>query len=116
MVVLLILGLAYRLCFQNTEWDTVVNTTQCQSIELMVLANILNEHQDILNSNTDNSTIDLTVLFDIREVESISEEVNELTNVSTGIVLNDIVTTNDIISSFIRYVATYIIIWKLFTL
>ena len=104
------LGLAYRLCFQNTEWDIVINITQCQSIELIMLNNILNEHQEILDSNTNNNTRDLTVLFDVTEVKSVSKEVNDLTNISNGIVPNDIVTTNNIVNSLIRYVTTYVII------
>ena len=75
----------------------------------MALNNILNEQLDILNNNTNNITRDLTVLFDIREVESISEEVNDLTNVSTGIVPNDIGATNSIVNSLIRCVTNYAI-------
>jgi len=96
------LGLAYRTCFQNAEWDIVINITQCQSIELTVLNSIINENQDVLNNNTNNNTRDLTILFDITEVEAVSVDVSDLTNVSTGIVPNDIVITNDIVSSLIR--------------
>ena len=98
-----ILGLAYRFCSQNNEWDTVINITQCQSIELLALNDILNENLDILNNNTNNNTRDLTIVFDITEVESISRDVTDLTNVSTGIVPNDINETNRIVSSLIRY-------------
>ena len=70
----------------------------------MELNRILNENQDILDSNTNNDTRDLTVLFDIKEVEAVSVEVSNLTNVSTAIVLNDINTTNNIVDSLIRYV------------
>ena len=83
-------------------WDRFINVTLCQSIELMVLNNIINENQNILNSNTNNDTRDLTVLFDIREVEAVSEDVSDLTNVSTAIVPNDINTTNNIVDSLIR--------------
>lgn len=95
-------GLAYRLCLQNGEWDTVINVTDCESIELMELNNILNENLDILNNNTNNNT----VLFDIKEVESVSRNVSNLTDVSTAIVPNDINATNVIINSLIRYVIT----------
>ena len=74
-----------------------------------MLNNFLNEHQEILDSNTDNNTRDLTVLFDVTEVESVSKEVNDLTNISNGIVPNDIVTTNNIVNSLIRYVTPYVI-------
>ena len=71
----------------------------------MVLNNILNENQDILDSNTNNDTRDLTVMFDIREVEAVSMDVSNLTNVSNAIVPNDINTTNNIVDSLIRYVS-----------
>ena len=83
-------------------WDTFINVTLCQSIELMVLNNIINENQNILNSNTNNNTRDLTVLFDIREVEAVSVDVSDLTNVSTAIVPNDMNTINNIVDSLIR--------------
>ena len=98
------IGLARRVCFENSVWDTFVNVTLCQSIELMVLNNIIKENQNILNSNTNNDTRDLTVLFDIREVEAVSADVSDLTNVSTAIVLNDINITNSFIDSLIRYI------------
>ena len=104
------LGLARRVCFQNAVWDTFINVTQCQSIELMVLNNILGESQDILNSNINNDTRDLTILFDIREVEAVSVDVSDLTNVSTAIVPNDINTTNNIVDTLIRYVRMYILV------
>ena len=85
----------------------MINVTQCQSIELMTLNDILDENLDILNDNTNNNTRDLSITFDITEVESISRDVNGLTNVSTGIVPNDINTTNNIVSSLIRYVHHY---------
>lgn len=80
----------------------MINVTQCQSIELMALNDVLNDNLDILNDNTDNSTRDLTIIFDITEVELISRDVNDLTDVSTGIVPNDINETNSIVSSLIR--------------
>ena len=83
-------------------WDTFINITLCQSIELMVLNNIISENQNILNSNTNNDARDLTVLFDIREVEAVSADVSDLTNVSTAIVPNDMNTTNNIVDSLIR--------------
>ena len=87
----------------------MINVTQCQSIELMALNDVLNENLDILNDNTNNSTRDLTIMFDITEVELISRDVNSLTDVSTGIVPNDINETNSIVSSLIRWLCIYII-------
>ena len=96
------IGLAHRLCYENAVWDMFINVTLCQSIELMVLNTILDESRAILDSNTNNDTRNLTVLFDITEVEAVSIEVADLTNVSTAIVPNDINTTNDIVESLIR--------------
>ena len=84
----------------------MINVTQCQSVELTTLNDILNENLDILNNNTDNDTRDLTVMFDIVEIELISRDVTDFTNVSTAIVPNDIDATNDIVNSMIRYVST----------
>ena len=82
----------------------VINITQCQSVELIALNDVLDENLDILNNNINNNKRDLTILFDIKEVELISRDVTDLTNVSTTIVPNDISTTNDIVNSLIRYV------------
>ena len=51
---------------------------------------------DILNSNTTD------LVNSISEVEAISKDVSDLTNVSTGITPNELNTTNDIISSLAR--------------
>ena len=82
----------------------MINVTQCQSIELTILNNILFENQNILNNNTNNNTRDATVVFDITEIEAVSRDASDITNVSTGIVPNDISTTNNIINSLIRYI------------
>ena len=104
MFVFLHIGFAHRDCLENSVWDTFVNVALCQSIELMELNNIISENQNILNSNTNNGTRDLTVLFDIREVEAVSADVSDLTNMSTAIVPNDMNTTNNIVNSLIRYI------------
>lgn len=51
---------------------------------------------DILNSNM------TELVKNIGEVEAISKDVFDLTNVSTGITPNELNTTNDIISSLAR--------------
>ena len=51
---------------------------------------------DILNSNTTD------LVNSISEVEAISKDISDLTNVSTGITPNELNTTNDIISSLAR--------------
>ena len=64
-----------------------------------------NELQEILNANMDNGTRNLTVMFDIMEVQVVSEELTMLTDVSQGPILpNDLNTTNDILETLIRCV------------
>ena len=85
----------------------MINVTQCQSIELMALNDVLNENLDILINNTNNNTRDMSIVFDITEVELVSRDVADLTNVSTGIVPNDINETNNIVSLLIRYLCEH---------
>ena len=87
------IGSAYRLCFENSTWDTVINDTKCRSNKLTMVDSVLN---DILNSNTTD------LVNSIGEVEAISKDVSGLTNVSTGITPNELNTTNDIVSSLAR--------------
>lgn len=86
-------GLAYRVCFENSTWDTGINDTECRSNKLTMLDSVLT---DILNSNTTD------LVNSISEVEAISKDISDLTNVSTGITPNELNTTNDIISSLAR--------------
>ena len=85
----------------------MINVTQCRSIELMALNDILNENLDILINNTNNNTRDLTIMFNITEVELISRDVADLTDMPTAIVPNDINETNNIVSLLIRYVCEH---------
>lgn len=73
----------------------------------MALNDVLNENLNTLNSNTNNNTRDLTIVFDITEVELVSRDVADLTDVSTAIVPNDINETNNIVNSLIRYVCEH---------
>ena len=93
MFVCTYIGSAYRLCFENSTWDTVINDTECRSNKLTMVDSTLN---DILNSNTTD------LVNSIGEVEAISKDVSDLTNVSTGITPNELNTTNDIVSSLAR--------------
>jgi len=98
------ISLAYRYCSEDGVWDVTTNVTQCENIELSVLRDIINEQSDILASNTNTTMMDLTALFDIDEVESVSEELSILTNTSFAIVPNDLTTTNVIIETIVRFV------------
>jgi len=98
-----IVGLAYRSCLPNAEWDITINVSQCHTVELVLLDDRVNELQSILNANTDNGTRNLTVMFDIMEVQVVSEELTMLTDTSLGPILpNDLNTTNDILDTLIR--------------
>lgn len=98
-------GLAYRRCLSNAEWDDAINVSQCHTVEFTLLDDRVNELQDILDANIDNGTRNLTVMFDIMEVQVVSEELTVLTDVSQGPILpNDLNTTNDILGTLIRFV------------
>ena len=99
-----VVGLAYRRCLANAQWDVAIDVSQCHTVELTLLDNRVNELQGILNANTDNGTRNLTVMFDIMEVQIVSEELTVLTDTSLGPILpNDLNTTNDILDTLIRY-------------
>jgi len=106
------IALASRYCFEDGIWDVTTNITQCQSIELSALRDIIIEQSDILDNNTNTEMMDLTTLFDIDEVDSVSEELSMLTNTSSAIVPNDLVTTNIIIKTIVRSVILYIYIYS----
>ena len=68
---------------------------------------MLNDHADelrsILNDNTNNSSRDLTTIFDITEVQVVSNELAMLTNTTEDPILpNDLNTTNNIVNILIR--------------
>ena len=98
-------GLAYRRCLSNAEWDVAINVSQCHTVEYTLLDDRVNELQEILDANMDNGTRNLTVMFDIMEVQVVSEELTMLTDVSQGPILpNDLNTTNDILETLKRFV------------
>ena len=98
-------GLAYRRCLSNAQWDVTINVSQCHTVEFTLLDDRAHELQGILNANMDNGTRNLTVMFDIMEVQVVSEELTMLTDASQGPVLpNDLNTTNDILGTLIRCV------------
>lgn len=98
------LGIAYRNCLSNAQWDVAIDVSQCQTVELTLLDNRAQQLQEILNANTANDTRDLTVMFDIAEVQAVSEELTMLTDTSQGPILPmDVSTANDILTTLIRY-------------
>ena len=99
----LFLGIAYRNCLSNAYWDVTIDVSQCQTVEFMLLDNRVQELQDILNSNTASDARDLTVMFDVAEVQAVSEELTMLTDTSQGPILpSDVSTANAILNTLIR--------------
>lgn len=95
-----IAGLAYRRCLPNAEWDEAVNVSQCYTIELISLNDRMNELQEILNTNMNNYTIDLS---DIMEMQAMSDELVMTTDTSPRPILpSDLNTTNNIFSTIIK--------------
>ena len=74
-----------------------VNVSQCRSLELDILNNAINEIENFVLARPDNSTVDLTVMLDVTEVQALSGEVASLTD--NTLFVNDLNTTNQIISS-----------------
>lgn len=98
-----VVGLAYRRCLDNGEWDMTINVTQCHTVEVIMLRDRVSELNNILNNNTNNGSRDLTALFDITEVKVVSDELTILTNKSEDPILpNDLTTTNEIVTTLIR--------------
>ncbi|XP_065894114.1 uncharacterized protein [Dysidea avara] len=95
-------GLASRNCLQNGQYDDNIDVTQCRNMELVSLNDRAIQSAEILRNNTNNDTMDLTVIFDINEVQIISEELTILTNTSgRPLVPNDLNTSNSVLSSLI---------------
>ncbi|XP_065884496.1 uncharacterized protein [Dysidea avara] len=95
-------GLASRQCLEGSVWSEYINTSNCSNVELVMLNDRAGQLQDILRSTTSSDTMDLTVSFEIDEVQQVSEELTMLTSTSEGrLVPNDINTTNEALSTLI---------------
>ena len=95
-----ITGLAYRRCLPNAEWDEAVNVSQCYTIEMISLNDRVNELQEILNANINNYTLNL---FDIMEMQAVSDELAMITNTSLRPILpSDLPTINNILNTIIE--------------
>jgi len=88
-------------------WSDYIDTSNCRNVELVILNERAGQLQDILRNTTNSDTMDLTVTFDIAEVQEVSEELTALTNTSSErqLVPNDINTTNEALSTLIRLVS-----------
>ena len=77
-----------------------INVSQCRNIELDILRDIINEIEEAVQTRPANDTIDLTVMLDVTEVQELSGELASLTDTTqTSLFVNDLNTTNEIISS-----------------
>jgi len=91
-----------------------VDVSKCQTVEIVKLSDRVSELNDILSSNTNDGSRDLTIIFDITEVQIVSDELVKLTNETEKPILpNDLTTTNNIVNTLIRlgvhvYVHTYV--------
>ena len=95
-------ALASRYCLENGVWDETTNISLCENNELSVLRDIVSEQNEILANNTNTTMMDLTELFDINEVQAVSEELSILTDTPFAIVPNDLSTTNIVIETVVR--------------
>ena len=103
VAVVLYIGLAYRQCLDNAEWDMTIDVSQCYTVEISMLSDRATELESILNDNINSDSRDLTILFDITEVKGVSDELVMLTNNSESAILpNDLDTTNNIVNTLIR--------------
>ena len=76
-----------------------INVSQCRNIELDILRDIINEIEEAVQTRPANDTIDLTVMLDVTEVQELSGELASLTDTTqTSLFVNDLNTTNEIIS------------------
>ena len=68
-----------------------------------MLSDRAKELSNVLNSNTNTGSRDLTTLFDITEVQVVSDELAVITNrTDTPILPNDINTTNNVVTTLVR--------------
>lgn len=91
-------GPAYRRCFENSTWDYFINTTLCRNVRLVGLSERVNMLQDILNNNINEGVRDMTAIFNVTDVQTVSEELVVITDQSRGgIPPTDLDTTIEII-------------------
>ena len=89
----MLLYAAQRICYQNGSWDALINVNECQSAELDVL---YEKVEDLSNS----------VVINIADLSAISTELSDITNTSgiTATRPENLNTTNNILNILIRLV------------
>ncbi|XP_065910263.1 uncharacterized protein [Dysidea avara] len=89
------IGLAYRRCLQDGTWDSLINLTECQTTEFVILLDRVRELEENLSVNSDV----------VSEVEDISEELNNITSISVGKLFpNDLLVVIEIINVIARVI------------
>jgi len=95
-----ITGPSYRKCFQNATWDRAVNVSLCRNAELTELSDRTNQLQNVLNNNMNETVRDITEVFNISKVETVSGELAMITDSSRGSISpNDLSSTIEIIDT-----------------
>ena len=78
---------------QDGTWHSLINLTECQTTELVILFERVRELEENLSVNSDV----------VSEVEDISEELNNITSMSVGKLFpNDLVVVLEIINVIAR--------------
>ena len=85
----ILLGIATRQCNQNGEWKAP-DVSQCRTVEL---TRIETRAEELITVVTNNDGGDLTDNFMPEDVVNIADQLNEITNTSTPLVPNDIIST-----------------------
>ena len=85
----ILLGIATRQCNQNGEWEAP-DVSQCRTVEL---TRIEMRAEELIAFVTINDDGDLTENFIPEDVVNLADQLNEITNTSTPLVPNDIIST-----------------------
>ena len=78
---------------QDGTWDSLINLTECQTTEFVILLDRVRELEENLSVNSDV----------VSEVEDISEKLNNITSISVGKLFpNDLLVVIEIINVIAR--------------
>ena len=86
------LGISTRQCNQDGDWETP-NVSQCRTVEQIRLEMRAEELNTLVANTFLADDRDLTVVFMPEVVEEIADELNEITNTSTPLLPNDVIST-----------------------
>jgi len=86
------LGISTRQCNQDGNWEAP-NVSQCRTVEQIRLEMRAEELNTLVANTFLADDRDLTVVFMPEGVEEIADELNEITNTSTPLLPNDVIST-----------------------